>query len=115
MYSLWRRILVEWVEQNMKYSHCYLSSDDGDRYYCSIKDDKDNDVGWCKYYKPSIYTESVCIEYIYISEDYQRKGYATQMVMELRRKYGNVEWDYQFTDKGRKWFDAMIKKGVISV
>jgi hypothetical protein len=36
------------------------------------------------------------------------------MVRELQSRY-ELKWDYRFSEVGRKWYDGMLKKGVISV
>lgn len=94
--------------------HIYLEQDDLERYYCTIRDNQQNVVGWCKYYKPTLECEGVCIEYISINNEYQRKGYGTLTVKELNRKYGRLIWDYRFTNVGRQWFESLIKKGIVS-
>lgn len=96
------------------FEHFYLEQDEVDRYYCTIRDNRQNVVGWCKYYKPSLEYEGVCIEYISINDGFQRNGYGTLTVKELQTKYGKLIWDHRFTNVGRKWFDSLIKKGIVS-
>ena len=84
-----------------------------DEYSCNIINDKNNTVGYCKYYRPNIYDEVAIIEFINIGYEHRRRGYATAMVKELQSKY-ELKWDYRFSEVGRKWYDALIKKGVIN-
>jgi GNAT superfamily N-acetyltransferase len=99
----------------MKFEHCYLGNDDVDRYYCKLFDETEEIVGWCKYYTPTTDCDDVCIEYIYIENEHRRKGYATLIVKELIKKYGQLTWDYRFTSTGRHWYESLIKKGVVSI
>ena len=99
----------------MNFKHHYLGRDDVDRYYCELKTDENDMVGWCKYYKPSIESDDVCIEYILIKDEYRRKGYATQVVKELQKKYGGLTWDNRFTPEGKQWYASLIKNGVVSI
>ena len=96
----------------MYFDHSFLL-DDGDTYLCRIYDEE-KWVGHCKYYRIQEEYDEVCIEYIHIDEKYRMRGYATAMVKELQSKYG-LRWDYSFTVEGRKWYDALVKKGVVSV
>lgn len=99
----------------MNCKHFYVNNDDVDRYYCKLVDDDGNEFGWCKYYQPTSDCDDVCIEFIHIQEEHRRKGYATLIVKDLIAKYGRLTWDYSFTSSGRRWYDALIKKGVVSI
>jgi hypothetical protein len=55
----------------------------------------------------------VCIEFVNIGYEHRRRGYATMMVKELQRMY-TLKWDYRFSEIGRKWYDGMLKKEVIT-
>ena len=89
------------------------SPEDRDEYSCTIINNNGDNVGHCKYYKPNIYDEVAIIEFINIKYEHRRRGYATLMVKELQRMY-TLKWDYRFSEVGRKWYDGMLKKGVIS-
>lgn len=95
----------------MNFKHSFLLHD-GNVYLCRIYDGK-NWVGYCKYYRVKEQYNDVCIEYIHIGENYRMRGYATALIKELQSKYG-LRWDYSFTDDGRKWYNALVKKGVVS-
>jgi hypothetical protein len=99
----------------MYFKHTYIgvNSDDRDEYACSIINKYGVAVGYCKYYRPNIYDEVVIIEFIDIVYEHRRQGYATAMVCELQNKY-ELKWDYRFSEVGRKWYDALLKKQVIS-
>lgn len=98
----------------IRFSHSFMESFEyKDEYFCKIYDD-DVSVGYCKYYKGPLETTSVYIEYIYIYEEYRRKGYATAMVKELQSKY-KLLWEYSFTELGRMWYDDLIDKGVVKL
>ena len=99
----------------MEFKHVYMgsSSEGRDEYSCTIIDNNKNDVGHCKYYKPNIYDEVVIIEFINIKYEHRRRGHATALVKELQRMY-TLKWDYRFSETGKKWYDALIKKGVVS-
>ena len=57
---------------------------------------------------------SVIIEFIDIGYEHRRRGYATMAVKDLQSRY-ELKWDYRFSEVGRKWYDGLLKKGVISV
>jgi RimJ/RimL family protein N-acetyltransferase len=100
----------------MEFKHVYMgrTSEGKDEYSCNIINNKDDVVGYCKYYKPyEERDEVVIIEFINIRYEHRRRGYATKMVKELQSKY-TLKWDYRFSEVGRKWYDGLIKKGVIS-
>jgi hypothetical protein len=98
---------------NMRFEHIYFTdSFDRDEYMCNIFTDCDVKVGFCKYYKNSCCDNVVYIEYIHIDEDQTRKGYATELVKELSKKY-QLEWDFRFTEQGRLWYKALVKKNII--
>ena len=84
-----------------------------DEYSCTLINNRNDTVGYCKYYKLSEETEEVVIEFINIVYEHRRRGYATDMVKELQSMY-TLKWDYRFSEVGRKWYDALIKKGVVS-
>lgn len=97
----------------MRFEHIYFAdSFDKEEYMCDIFDNFGKKVGYCKYYKINRYDNFVYIEYIFISEDERRKGYATELVRELHSKY-ELGWDYRFTDLGRRWYDSLVKKSII--
>ncbi len=100
----------------MKFAHVYMgrNSEDRDEYVCTIINKHGVDVGHCKYYKPNVYDEVVIIEFINIVYEHRRRGYGTAMVKELQSRY-ELKWDYRFSETGRKWYDGMLKKQVISV
>lgn len=98
----------------MQFIHTYLGfNDNRDEYSCNILNDNKHSVGYCKYYKNNIYDDIVCIEFINIGYEHRRRGYATAMVNELKKRY-TLCWDYRFSELGRKWYDGLLKKGVIS-
>jgi len=97
----------------MEFVHTYLGVDNNrEEYSCEIFNKNKVNVGYCKYYKPNIYEDVIYIEFINIGYEHRRRGYATAMVVELQRRY-NLKWDYRFSEVGRKWYDGLIKKGVI--
>jgi hypothetical protein len=100
----------------MVFKHVYMgrNSEDRDEYVCTIVNNNGHDVGHCKYYKPNVYDEIVIIEFINIRYEHRRRGYATAMVKELQSRY-ELKWDYRFSEVGRKWYDGLLKKQVISV
>ena len=100
----------------MEFKHVYMgvNSDGRDEYVCNIINKNRHDVGHCKYYKTDGCDDVVIIEFINISYEHRRRGYATTMVQELQRRY-ELKWDHRFSEVGRKWYDGMLKKGVISV
>lgn len=100
----------------MVFDHVYMgtSCEGREEYSCSILNNKKDVVGHCKYYRPNIYDDVVIIEFINIVYEHRRRGYATAMVRELQSRY-ELKWDYRFSEVGRKWYEGLIKKGVISV
>ena len=100
----------------MEFKHIYMgrNSDGRDEYDCTITNVSGDVVGHCKYYKPNVYDEVVIIEFINIGYEHRRRGYATMVVGELQSRY-KLKWDYRFSEVGRKWYDGLLKKGVISV
>ena len=85
-----------------------------EEYSCSIINNKNDTVGHCKYYKPyEDENDVVIIEFINIGYEHRRRGYATKMVNELQSRY-KLKWDNRFSEVGKKWYDGLIKKGVIS-
>jgi ribosomal protein S18 acetylase RimI-like enzyme len=98
----------------MRFEHVYLTdSFDREEYMCDIINAFENKVGFCKYYKNNLYDNIVYIEYICINDDEQRKGYATELVKELSKRY-QLGWDHRFTEKGRMWYNGLIKKSIIN-
>jgi len=100
----------------MEFKHVYMGTncEGRDEYVCTIINVSGDDVGHCKYYKPNVYDSIVIIEFINIRYEHRRRGYATVMVRELQSRY-ELKWDHRFSEVGRKWYDGMLKKGVISV
>jgi len=99
----------------MKFDHYNLYSSRNDfktEYLCDIYNNIDKKVGYCKYYTDDLISDIVYIEFIYINEDDRRKGYATEMVKELCKKY-KLKWNYSFTKCGRLWYDGIVKKNII--
>ena len=100
----------------MKFSHQYLgyeSEEQRDIFSCNILDDFGKSLGHCKYYKTDGCDDVVIIEFINISYVHRRRGYATTMVQELQRRY-ELKWDHRFSEVGRKWYEGLLKKQVIS-
>jgi|TARA_R110000868_G_scaffold139573_2_gene354546 hypothetical protein len=98
----------------MEFIHTYLGyNNNRDEYNCEILNEIKNPVGFCKYYKSNSYDDIVCIEFVNIGYEHRRRGYATMMVKELQRMY-TLKWDYRFSEIGRKWYDGMLKKEVIT-
>lgn len=98
----------------MRFEHVYFTdSFEREEYMCNIIDINNKKVGYCKYYKNNGYDNIVYIEYICISDDEQRKGYATELVKELSKKY-QLGWDHRFTEQGRMWYDSLVKKSIIN-
>ncbi len=89
----------------------YIDYRDVDEYNCNIFLATDEFVGYCKYYKPTC-ERAVYIEYINIKDLYKRRGYATEMVRELMKKY-DLRWDYKFTDDGHAWYNNLVKTGIV--
>jgi len=100
----------------MVFKHVYMgtSSEGIEEYSCTIINKHGHVVGHCKYYKPNVYDEVVMIECIHIAYEHRRNGYATDMVKDLQSRY-ELKWDYRFSEMGRKWYDGLLKKQVISV
>jgi ribosomal protein S18 acetylase RimI-like enzyme len=69
-------------------------------------------LGYCKYYSIEPDRETVYIEFINISVNHRRRGYATKMVQELFKKY-LLQWDYEFTKDGRHWFESLKDRNII--
>lgn len=109
-------LLLNVVFYFMEFKHVYMgrNSDSRDEYDCTIINVSGDEVGHCKYYKPNVYDEVVIIEFINIGYEHRRRGYATMVVGELQSRY-KLKWDYRFSEVGRKWYDGLLKKGVISV
>ena len=109
-------LLLKEVFYFMEFKHVYMgrNSDGRDEYDCTIINVYGIDVGHCKYYKPNVYDEVVIIEFIDIGYEHRRRGYATMAVKDLQSRY-ELKWDYRFSEVGRKWYDGLLKKGVISV
>lgn len=103
---------------NVRFDHKSLGyNNDEDRmeYACDIygQYNKINKcVGYCKYYSIEPDRETVYIEFINISFNHRRRGYATKMVHELLKKY-SLQWDYKFTKDGRQWFESLIDRNII--
>jgi len=72
----------------------------------------DNKIGSCVYSLTEPYPEATII-YIQVSNRFRRRGVATAIVEELKRKYGGLSWDYKFTDDGRKWFNSLIERKIV--
>lgn len=99
----------------LKFSHGYIDSVGGkDEYCCNGVLPNGDSVGYCKYYSTDPTTNIVYIEYIYINADQRRKGYATQFVEELQRAH-TLDWNYSFTNEGRKWYDALVKRKIVAL
>ena len=78
---------------------------------CNIFVD-DKNVGYCKYSVVDNDVQFAYIEYISIKPFHKRKGYATEMVMELKSKY-ELRWNLQFTQDGRQWYHGLVNKKII--
>lgn len=99
----------------MKFEHKYLGvNEDRTEYLCNIYNKKDILVGYCKYYAGDLINESnvVYIEFINIIYEHRRRGYASGMVCELKKKY-DLKWDYRFSEDGKKWYKKMVERGII--
>lgn len=99
----------------MKFNHQYLgydSEEKRDLYSCNIIDDYGINVGFCKYYKPLLEFETVYIEFININYEYRRRGYGTEMVEELQRKY-YLKWDGRLSTDGRKWYNSLVERQIV--
>ena len=99
----------------MKFTHQYLgydSEEKRDLYSCNIIDDYGVNVGFCKYYKPLLEFETVYIEFININYEYRRRGYGTEMVEELQRKY-YLKWDGRLSTDGRKWYNSLVERQIV--
>ena len=99
----------------MKFNHQYLgydSEEKRDLYSCNIIDDYGVNVGFCKYYKPLLEFETVYIEFINIKYEYRRRGYGTEMVEELQRKY-YLKWDGRLSTDGRKWYNSLVERQIV--
>jgi GNAT superfamily N-acetyltransferase len=88
----------------------YNSEIDANEYYCNVYMG-DSLVAYCKYYDANILLEGVgvTIEYIYVSEEYRRRGIATNIANFLKEKYTNLIWNNQFTEQGRLWYNSYSK------
>ena len=102
------------MSDTLLFSHGYMDSDkDREEYVCNAKlITTNNSVGHCKYYRKDPSTDVVYIEYLYINLDQRRKGYATQFVKELQRKY-TLHWDYSFTPEGRLWYEKLQERRIV--
>ena len=87
-------------------------SEKRDLYSCNIIDDYGVNVGFCKYYKPLLEFETVYIEFINIKYEYRRRGYGTEMVEELQRKY-YLKWDGRLSTDGRKWYNSLVERQIV--
>ena len=99
----------------MKFNHQYLgydSEEKRDLYSCNIIDNYGVSVGFCKYYKPLLEFETVYIEFININYEYRRRGYGTEMVEELQRKY-YLKWDGRLSTDGRKWYNSLVERQIV--
>ena len=99
----------------MKFNHQYLgydSEEKRDLYSCNIIDNYGVNVGFCKYYKPLLEFETVYIEFININYEYRRRGYGTEMVEELQRKY-YLKWDGRLSTDGRKWYNSLVERQIV--
>lgn len=95
------------------FSHGYVDSENNrDHYCCNGRLPDGYSVGYCKYYSTDPTSSIVYIEYIYINADQRRKGYATQFVKELQKKY-TLHWDYSFTPEGRIWYEKMQERKIV--
>ena len=90
----------------------YDSEEKRDLYSCNIIDDYGVNVGFCKYYKPLLEFETVYIEFINIKYEYRRRGYGTEMVEELQRKY-YLKWDGRLSTDGRKWYNSLVERQIV--
>ena len=99
----------------MVFKHVYLGKNHHgvDEYSCSVINNKNDFIGYCKYYKPYEYTDDVYIEFIDIRYEHRRRGYATSMVLDLQSRYV-LKWDGRFSEVGKLWYKNLIKKGVIT-
>lgn len=101
---------------NLGFSHCYLTSYGYKEFHCCtgyvVNSKRKQSVGYCKYYSTDLSSNVVYIEYIHINKTHRRKGYATQFVKELQRKYV-LDWDHCFTDDGRKWYETLVKRKIV--
>jgi len=103
---------------NAKFEHKYIgyNSDlDHHEYCCDIYGyirDHYKCVGYCKYYSEGHEDDIVYIEFINISYNYRRRGYGTEMVKELLKRY-TLYWDYKFTKEGRLWYESLTNKNII--
>ena len=103
------------LKNNINFEHIYLGNNEKghDEYSCEIYDTGiSRKVGFCKYYRIDPVGDDCFIEYIQIQEEFRRQGYATATVKELQRIY-RLQWDYRFTDEGRKWFNSMISRKIV--
>lgn len=97
----------------MEFVHTYLGdANKREEYSCEIFNKNKVNVGYCKYYKPNIYEDIVYIEFINIKYEHRRRGYATATVLELNKRY-TLNWDHRFSKIGKKWYEGLLKKGVI--
>lgn len=103
---------------NAKFEHKYIGYNedlDHKEYCCDIYGYVNNHwkcIGYCKYYSVGQDDDIVYIEFINISYNYRRRGYGTEMVKELLKKY-TLYWDYKFTKEGRQWFESLISQKII--
>lgn len=79
------------------------------KYICYVYNECNVLVGYCIYNKID---ENVYIEFINIFDEYRRRGYATEVVKELKLKY-ILTWDHKFTDDGKLWYESLVKKSLI--
>jgi GNAT superfamily N-acetyltransferase len=83
---------------------------DTNEYYCNVYIGESL-IAYCKYYDANILIDGlgITIEYIYVSEEYRRKGIATNIANFLKEKYTNLIWNNQFTEQGRLWYNSYSK------
>ncbi len=73
-------------------------------------------IGHCDY---SIYKEEVSIKYLFVTEEFRKKGIATKLLDFIKKEYSNKLIDYGYsTDDGAKFMDSYMmskKKKLLKV
>jgi len=95
----------------MELSKMYLGiSENRDEYMMTLHNEGER-VGYCKYHV-DVTHQTCTIRFININKSQRRKGYATKMVKELQKSF-ELDWDYAFTDEGKKWYNKLIDRKII--
>lgn len=95
----------------MEIKKTYLGVDNTHDEYMLTLHDKSKRIGFCKYYT-DITQQTCTITFININKPFRKKGYATDIVKELQKSF-SVNWNYNFTNQGRLWYNSLLNKKII--